>query len=90
MMNDEVANKRIAELFRSLPWQGVAPLEEAIRQAQEYRIGLSADERLVFDEEIAEGQHPSYAMHLVELMSEREAETTGRSFSTIPAIAKAS
>jgi hypothetical protein len=91
MMSKETANKLIEERFRSLPWYGVSSLSEAIEHAQEYRHSLCLEELRWFDEALEHGAHPSYAIELVEGLSGRQAQQTGRQTADFDvAIAKAS
>lgn len=80
MSEDIIIEDRIEQAFRTHPWRGLIPVEEAIADAIRYRQSLCTEDRKVYDQQILSGRHPSKALETVEILSGRDmpqgAETT--------------
>lgn len=72
MKHDENINIQIEQAVLSGPWGGVITKEEAAENAKQYRAGLNAEERCLFDDLIQQGRHPYAAIQAIEIYSGRE------------------
>ena len=72
MTRDEQVEATIEEKYRSRPWLGSAPIEDAIQDAIQYRRTLSPEERAMYDDAILNGWYPERAMETVEYAAGRD------------------